>query len=187
MDAVPEVRTERLLRGWRESDKPPFAKLNADPEVMRWFPGTLTRDESDGMVDRNVAYWASHDHGLWAVEPLDGDHAGVCIDFIGLMMPPFDAHFTPAVEVGWRLTRGVWGRGYAPEGARAALAYGFETLDLDEIVSMTAVGNDKSRRVMEKIGMTRDPGDDFDHPRVAVGSPIRRHVLYRLRRDDWRV
>jgi RimJ/RimL family protein N-acetyltransferase len=181
--AGPVLHTERLLlRRWREEDREPFAALNTDPEVMAHFPAHLTRDESDRTVDRIEAEFERRGFGLWAVEVVGGDTA--CIGFIGLWVPPFEAHFTPAVEVGWRLARRHWGLGYAPEGAAAALDHGFAVLGLDEIVSMTTVGNAKSRRVMEKLGMTRDQGDDFDHPAVPEG-PHRRHVLYRMPRRRW--
>jgi RimJ/RimL family protein N-acetyltransferase len=175
-----ELRTERLLlRGWRASDRAPYAALNADPLVMEHFPAPLTRAESDAHVDRMVAALDAQGWGLWAVEvPGEADFIG----FIGLAVPGFEAPFTPCVEVGWRLVRSAWGQGYAPEGARAALAFAFDDLGLDEVLSFTAVGNAKSRRVMEKIGMTHDPAEDFDHPNVPDGSPIRRHVLYRIRR-----
>lgn len=177
---VTELRTERLLlRGWRASDRAPYAALNADPLVMEHFPAPLTRAESDAHVDRMVAALDAQGWGLWAVEvPGEADFIG----FIGLAVPGFEAPFTPCVEVGWRLARSAWGRGYAPEGALAALAFAFDELGLDEVLSFTAVGNAKSRRVMEKIGMTHDPAEDFDHPNVPDGSPIRRHVLYRIRR-----
>ena len=177
---VTELRTERLLlRAWRDSDRAPYAALNADPVVMEHFPAPLTREESDAHVDRMVAALDEQGWGLWAVEvPGEADFVG----FIGLSVPGFQAHFTPCVEVGWRLARSAWGEGYAPEGARAALAFAFGELGLDEVVSFTSVGNAKSRRVMEKIGMTHDPAEDFDHPNVPADSPIRRHVLYRIRR-----
>lgn len=177
---VTELRTDRLwLRAWRGSDRAPYAALNADPEVMEHFPAPLSRAESDAHVDRMIAALDEQGWGLWAVEvPGEADFIG----FIGLNVPRFDAPFTPCVEVGWRLARSAWGRGYAPEGARAALTFAFDELGLDEVLSFTSVGNAKSRRVMEKLGMTHDPADDFDHPGVPEGSPIRRHVLYRARR-----
>lgn len=175
-----ELRTERLLlRSWRHSDRAPYAALNADPEVMEHFPAPLTREQSDAHVDRMSAALDAQGWGLWAVEVPD---EAAFIGFIGLAVPGFEAHFTPCVEVGWRLARSAWGRGYAPEGARAALALAFDELGLDEVVSFTSVGNTKSRRVMEKIGMTHDSTEDFDHPNVPADSPVRRHVLYRIRK-----
>lgn len=175
------METERLiLRRWRDSDRAPFARLNADPRVMEFFPGTLTFAESDAVANRIQAHFDLHDFGLWAVEvPGVTPFAG----FVGLMVPAFEAHFTPCVEMGWRLAAEHWGHGYATEGARAALAFGFDTLGLAEIVSMTVAGNRRSWHVMEKLGMTRDAGDDFDHPLVAEGHPLRRHMLYRIRRQ----
>ncbi len=183
MDAA-ELRTERLLlRRWRPSDRDPFAALNADPVVMEHFPAPLTRYQSDALVDRIEAAFAEHGWGLWAAEvPGVAD----CIGFIGLSIPRFEAPFTPCVEVGWRLAKEHWGQGYAPEGARAALQLGFDHIGLDEVLSFTTVANAKSRRVMEKIGMTHDPMDDFDHPNVPVDSPVHRHVLYRISASDWR-
>ena len=174
-----ERRTERLiLRAWRPGDREPFAALNADPIAMEHFPSTMTRAESDAFADRIDAELRERGWGLWAVEvPGVADFIG----FVGLHDARFEAHFTPAIEVGWRLTRAHWGRGYATEAAREALAVGFGELGLDEIVSFTATSNRRSRAVMERLGMTRDPADDFDHPGVPAGSPLRRHVLYRLR------
>lgn len=181
---MPELRTERLvLRGWRDSDRAPFAAMNADPVVMEHFPSTLTRTQSDDMVDRLLQRWDRGRPSLWAVEvPGEAEFIG----FVGLLEPSFDEHFTPCVEVGWRLDARYWGRGYAPEGARAALAYGFDDLGLDEIVSFTIEANANSRRVMEKLGLRHDTADDFDHPNVAVGDPCRRHVLYRMSAEEWR-
>jgi RimJ/RimL family protein N-acetyltransferase len=178
---VTELFTPRLkLRQWRDSDYEPFAALNADEEVMRYFPAPMTREESDALAGRARAHVADHGWGLWAVERLDN---GAFIGFVGLARPSFEAHFTPAVEVGWRLARTQWGHGYATEAARAAVEFGFDALRLDEIVSFTAAINLPSRRVMERLGMGHDPADDFDHPRVADG-PLRRHVLYRLKRPN---
>ncbi|MFF0248751.1 GNAT family N-acetyltransferase [Streptosporangium sandarakinum] len=175
------METERLvMRRWRETDLEPFAELNADPEVMRHFPAPLTREESDAMVGRIEAAFDEHGYGLWALEVRA---TGEFIGFTGLAWQRFEAHFTPALEVGWRLSRRAWGHGYATEAARAALEYGFGPAGRREIVSMTAVGNLRSRAVMERLGMRRDPADDFDHPRVPAGSPLRRHVLYRIGRD----
>lgn len=175
-----EIRTPRLLmRGWRESDLAPYAALNADPEVTRYLAGPLTREQSDAMVERIERGFAEHGFGLWAVEIVA---TGEFVGFTGLSVPGFEAHFTPAVEVGWRLARAAWGNGYATEAARAAVAYGFGEAGLDEIVSFTTAANRASRAVMQRLGMTRDPADDFDHPRLAPDHPLRPHVLYRLRR-----
>lgn len=174
-----ELRTERLLlRGWRDADFDPFAALNGDPETMRFFPAPLTREESDALAARARRQIETEGWGLWAVE-VPGKSAFV--GFVGLAIPSFEAHFTPAVEVGWRLAREHWGKGYATEAARAAVAYGFGELGLGEIVSFTSRLNEPSIRVMERIGMTRDPAEDFDHPRVPAEHPLRPHVLYRLR------
>ncbi|HET9124354.1 MAG TPA: GNAT family N-acetyltransferase [Solirubrobacteraceae bacterium] len=178
-----ELRTDRLLlRRWRAEDREPFAALNADPEVMRHFPAPLDRAHSDALAARAEAQITERGWGLWAVEVAEaggGAPSAPFAGFIGLGIPSFEAHFTPVVEVGWRLARRFWGRGYATEGARAALAFAFDTLRLAEVVSFTAVGNERSRRVMERLGMTRDPEEDFDHPWLP-GSTIERHVLYRL-------
>jgi ribosomal-protein-alanine N-acetyltransferase len=159
------IETPRLiLRPWRESDREPFARMNADPRVMEFFPACLSRVESDALFDRARL-------SVLAAELRD---TGEFIGFIGLSVPTFEAHFTPCVEIGWRLAAEHWGRGLASEGARAVLATA-----TGPIVSFTSVQNVRSRRVMEKIGLTRDPADDFDHPRLPAGHPLRRHVLYR--------
>ncbi len=171
------IETERLLlRRWRDSDREPFAALNADPLVMEHFPAALSREESDALVDRIEAGFERNGFGLWAVEA-----SGAFIGFTGLSVPGFTACFTPCVEVGWRLARTAWGHGYATEAARAVLDHGFGELRLAEIVSFTAVGNLRSRAVMRRLGMTHDPADDFDHPSLPEASPLKRHVLYRVR------
>ncbi len=179
-----ELRTERLLlRRWRAEDRAPFAAMNADPRVMEHFPALLSREESDARVGRIEAHFAEHGFGLWATEIVDvTPFAG----FIGLSVPRFAAPFTPCVEIGWRLAADHWGHGYATEGARAALVFGWESLGLAEIVSFTVPGNLRSRRVMEKLGMTHDPRDDFDHPLLPEGHALRRHVLYRMARPPGR-
>jgi ribosomal-protein-alanine N-acetyltransferase len=181
---VPELATERLLlRSWREQDLEPFAALNADPVVMRCFPSTLTRAQSDAFVrDRAIPSFADGGFGPWAVERTDtGDFVG----FVGLMRVNFEAAFTPAVEVGWRLARTHWGQGFAPEAARAGLRFGFHHAGLTEVVSFTSPLNRRSEAVMRRLGMRHDPLGDFDHPRLEPGSPLRRHVLYRLARADF--
>jgi RimJ/RimL family protein N-acetyltransferase len=172
------IETERLrLREWRDEDREPFARMNADPRVMEFFPATLTATETDAMLERVRAHLARHGFGWWVAELKE---TGAFIGFIGLAVPYFEAHFTPCVEIGWRLAAEYWGRGLATEGARKALRYGFEELGLQEIVSFTTAGNMRSRRVMEKLGMSRNPADDFDHPRIDEGHPLRWHVLYRI-------
>jgi RimJ/RimL family protein N-acetyltransferase len=175
------LRTRRLtLRRWRDSDRAPFAAMNADPEVMEHFPAALTREESDTMIERIESGFAAHGFGLWAVEVAA---SGEFVGFTGLSVPGFGAHFTPAVEVGWRLIRPAWGHGYASEAARRALAVGFDDFGLPEVVSFTAVPNVRSQAVMRRIGMTHDPADDFDHPSLP-GHRLQRHVLYRIRPRD---
>ncbi|MBL8851474.1 MAG: GNAT family N-acetyltransferase [Planctomycetaceae bacterium] len=178
MSAAETIVTERLLlRRWQPDDRAPFAALNADPVVREFLPGCLTRAESDAAVDRIEEHFAEHGFGLWALEaPGVTPFAG----FVGLNVPRFEAHFTPCVEIGWRLAAECWGRGYATEAARACLRYGFEQLGRAEIFSFTVPGNVRSRRVMKKIGMTHDPADDFEHPTLPVGHPLRPHVLYRI-------
>ena len=174
-----ELRTNRLvLRRWREADREPFAALNADPRVMEHFPALLTPQETDAMIARMEAHFDKHGFGLWAVE-VPGSAAFV--GFVGLSVPQYQTHFTPCVEIGWRLAAEHWGRGYATEAARAAVTFGFESLGLAEIVSFTATQNLRSRRVMEKIGMFYDLAGDFDHPLLPPGHRLCRHVLYRLR------
>jgi RimJ/RimL family protein N-acetyltransferase len=177
---IARLETERLiLRPWRPEDREPFARMNADPAVMEFFPACLSRAESDQGVDRIEKHFRERSFGLFAAE-LRRD--GAFIGFIGLNVPRFVAHFTPCVEIGWRLTAAHWGQGLATEGACAAMRCGFESLALDEIVAFTVPGNARSRRVMEKLGMTHDPADDFDHPGLPEGHPMRRHVLYRIKR-----
>lgn len=174
----PALRTDRLLlRRWREDDLAPFAALNADPEVMAYFPAPLERDQSDALARWIESQFDVVGFGLWAVEvPGRAPFLG----FVGLKRVQFEAHFTPAIEVAWRLARQYWGNGYATEAARAAVAFGFRELRLREIVSFTTATNLRSRSVMERLGMTHDPADDFDHPRLDSGGPRRRNVLYRL-------
>jgi ribosomal-protein-alanine N-acetyltransferase len=170
------IHTERLvLRQWRDEDRETFAALNADPIVMEHFPEKLSREQSDAFADRIEAGFAERGWGLWALEA-----GGEFIGYTGLQPVSFETHFTPAVEIGWRLARGAWGRGYASEAARAAAVFAFAELELDELVSFTVPENSRSRAVMERIGMTHDPADDFDHPKLPDGHPLQRHVLYRL-------
>ncbi|WP_427889033.1 GNAT family N-acetyltransferase [Kribbella sp. GL6] len=178
-----ELTTDRLLlRNWRDSDRDPYAELNADPAVMEHFPAPQTRAQSDGLIDRNRPLIEERGWGLWALEVKE---TGEFIGFTGLSVPSFDAHFMPAVEIGWRLSKGAWGNGYASEAARAALAHGFGPGGLDEIVSFTATTNVPSQRVMQRIGMVHDEAGDFDHPRIEDGHRLKRHVFYRIDRARW--
>ena len=177
-----ELETPRLrMRRWRESDREPFAALNSDPAVMEHFPAPVERHASDASIDAFEAQFAERGWSNWAVEVRDtGDFAG----FVGLGIPRRVLPFSPCVEIGWRLARAYWGKGYATEAARASLQMGFETLALPEIVAFTAIGNRRSRAVMERIGML-DAHQDFEHPGVPEGHPLRKHCLYRMRREDW--
>jgi RimJ/RimL family protein N-acetyltransferase len=177
-----ELDTERLrLRRWRDADRAPFAAMSVDPEVMEFFASLLTRAESDALIDEWQAELATRGWSHWAVELRESERF---IGFIGLSVPRWPLPFSPCVEIGWRLARPYWGQGLASEGARAALRVGFERIGLPEIVSFTAVVNVRSRAVMERIGL-RDANQDFDHPGVPEGHPVRRHCLYRLTRSEW--
>lgn len=172
------IRTERLiLRQWRKEDLKPFAALNADPRVMECFFAMKSREESDQMVKRMAEYIEIKGWSFWAVSTID---ANAFIGMIGLENIQMEFPFAPAVEIGWRLAYEHWGKGYATEGAKACLKYGFEKLKLKEIVAFTTAGNTRSRNVMEKIGMHRNPKDDFDHPHIPANHPLVRHVLYRI-------
>jgi RimJ/RimL family protein N-acetyltransferase len=173
------IITPRLvLRRWRESDREPFRRLNADPVAMEHFPQLHTPEESDASFERIQQHFAEKGFGFWAVE-IPGVTAWA--GFIGLSTPRFEAAFTPCIEIGWRMAPEFWGKGYATEGATAAMEFGFETLHLPEIVSYTSPWNLRSIRVMERLGMTRNPDEDFDHPMVPAGHRLVRHVLYRKR------
>jgi ribosomal-protein-alanine N-acetyltransferase len=177
-----ELETGRLiLRQWRDGDADALAAMNADPEVMRYFPRTLDRAGSDAMLGRVHEKWRRNGYSFAAVEVKGGGFIG----FAGLNLSDFPAHLAPCVEVGWRLARHAWGRGYATEAARVCLAHGFGAMGLAEVVAFAVGTNRRSRALMERLGMTYDPGDDFDDPDVAVDSPLRPLVLYRLRREDW--
>ena len=177
------LKTERLiLRQWNEADREPFARMGADPRVMEFLGETLSREQSDEMADRIDAHFRRCGFGLWATELAE---SGEFIGFIGLAVPTFDAAFTPCVEIGWRLAAEYWNAGLATEGARESVRYAFEELGLPELVSFTAIRNERSRRVMAKLGMTHDATENFDHPRLSAGDPLRRHVLYRLTREKW--
>ncbi len=183
MAAGPELRTPRLLlRRWRPSDREPFARINSDPVVMEHFPGLQSAQVSDEMVDHFEQAFERHGFGPWVVEvPGEMQFAG----FVGLMPVGPDIPFAPAIEVGWRLTPAAWGRGIAHEAAVAALGFGFGRAGLEEIVAMTTVGNERSRRLMERLGMTYDAAADFMHPRIAPQDRTAPHVLYRLAAARW--
>jgi ribosomal-protein-alanine N-acetyltransferase len=178
-----ELETARLqLRRWRASDIEPFAAINADPRVMKHFPAPLSRAESEFMLEQIEDGFARDGFGLWALEEIEN---GTLLGLTGLSPVHFAAHFTPAVEVGWRLAVAAWGQGYATEAAHAALEFGFAQAGLDEIVSFTTTGNKRSIAVMRRIGMHSDASDDFDHPMIEREHTLCRHVLYRLRADEY--
>ncbi|VVE49226.1 GNAT family N-acetyltransferase [Pandoraea iniqua] len=184
-DTTPVTLTtaRTLLRPWRTDDLAAFAALNADREVMRHFPTTLDRAQSDAVAQRLRNHMETHGFGPWALEiPGVTPFAG----FVGLMRVGFDAPFVPAVEIGWRLARPWWSNGYASEAARAAAHFAFDVLQLDELVSFTVPANVRSRAVMARIGMRHCPDEDFLHPLIPPGHRLRRHVLYRLNADELR-
>ena len=191
MQAITLTTPRLLLRPWRDDDVAAFADMFDDPAVMEFLMPARGRmsasaDADRPMIDATVgrirAHFDRHGYGWWAAEFKE---TGAFIGFIGLVHIPFEAHFTPAVEVGWRLASAYWGQGYATEGARASLEAAFTRLGLADIVSITVPANTRSRRVMERIGMMRDPGGDFDHPSLGPGDPLRRHVLYRITKAQW--
>lgn len=176
------LQTDRLrLRQWLPSDREPFARMNADKDVMRYFEKTRTRQESDDTIERLESHISQYGFGFWAAELRS---SGVFVGFVGMQHVPADMPFAPAVEIGWRLDKAYWGQGLAPEAARACLAYAFSRLQLEEVVSFTATSNMPSWRVMEKIGMKHDKMRDFDHPAVSDGSNLKRHVFYCLKSTD---
>jgi RimJ/RimL family protein N-acetyltransferase len=183
MNPTSTLEDNRLrLRPWRADDRKEFAKMNADPRVMEFFPKLLSESESNHMVDRIEKHFSENSFGLWAVEVVGG---APFIGFTGLSWARFDAPFTPAVEIGWRLACDYWGNGYATHAARIALQHGFAILQLAEIVSFTAKANLRSQAVMSRIGMQRDYAGDFNHPSIADGHPIQAHLLYRLNAIGW--
>ena len=171
--------TRLILRPWHDADIVPFVAINQDAAVMRWIGDALTVAQTEAWVGRMRTMWQEHGLGLFAAELRD---APGCIGYIGLSIPRFTAHFTPCVEIGWRLASAVWGRGLASEGATAVLEWAHTDRQLPEVVSFTTRGNVASQRVMQKIGMHHDPADDFDHPMLSADHPLRPHVLYRAKR-----
>jgi RimJ/RimL family protein N-acetyltransferase len=177
------IETRRLrLREWKKGDLAAFADLNAHPEVMTHFPSTLDRQQSDALVGRFSEHLNRHGYGFWAVEIREG---APFVGFLGLSNVSFEAHFTPSVEIGWRLAREAWGKGYAQEAARAVLRHAFDVLKLREVVSSTVPANIRSFTLMERIGMKRNASDDFEHPNLPRGHPLRHHILYRLDARQW--
>lgn len=182
MTPILQLESARLLlRQWRDDDLPPFAEMCADPQVMRYFPETLSRLQSAAVIGRIRGHFVENGFGLWALQRKD---SGEFIGFTGLSRVGFEAPFTPAVEIGWRLGRQHWGLGFASEAAWTALRCGFGQLDLDQLVAFTATRNLPSEKVMQAIGMQRDP-ELFEHPGLAPGHPLRSHVLYRMSRVQW--
>lgn len=173
-----DLETRRLiLRKWKVTDVEPFAKINADPRVMEFFPKTLNHLESNQFIEQIERHFRQFGFGLYATELKDNHQF---IGYVGLAVPRFESPFMPCIEIGWRLNSEFWNKGYATEAATKILEFGFQNLKLNEIISFTSIANLASRRVMEKIGMTHNPNDDFDHPSLPTKSPLRRHVFYRI-------
>lgn len=173
-------KSDRLgFRNWEEGDLTPFAEMNADPEVMTFFPNCLTRDQTAEMIARLKTGYAENGYTFFAVDELESQDF---IGFIGLIQPNFEAFFTPCVEIGWRLKKSVWNKGYATEGANACLTYGFKTFGFSEIIAITAVVNKKSERIMQKVGMTYI--GIFEHPQLALGHELRSHLVYKIERNQ---
>ena len=177
-----ELKTERLLlRQWRSEDYTAFSKMNEEPDVMEFYPATLTQKESDAMADKIKNLIEKNGWGFWAVELIDESQF---IGFVGLYEPAYILPVTPCVEIGWRLDKNYWGKGYATEAAMAALNFGFSELDLKEIFSFTSINNFKSRAVMERLNMY-NTNQNFEHPIIPENNPLREHVLYKIDKDDW--
>lgn len=180
---IPTLSTERLcLRPWQQGDLQAFAALNADPAVMRHFPACMSRDDSDALAARIHAHFAEHGFGQWIVERRsDGAFLGV----LGMQQVGFEAAFTPAVEIAWRLNQAFWRQGYALEAARAVLEYAFAHLCLTELVAFTVPANLPSQGLMRRLGMCHDAAAGFEHPHLPEGHPLRPHLLFRIRREQW--
>jgi RimJ/RimL family protein N-acetyltransferase len=177
-----KLETERLiLRNWIDEDHAPFAALNADPDVMEFFPSTLTKDQSNSMVDRVRGLIDEKGYGFWACEE---KLSGQFIGFVGLNNPEYELPFNPCLEIGWRLAKPYWGKGYASEAAKTALQYAFQTLDAAEVVSFTAVINERSSAVMKRLGFLNS-NENFKHSALADGHPLQEHVLYKMQRSDF--
>ena len=177
------IETGRLiLRTWRKEDTDHCFQINQDPKVMEYFPGLQDLETTKIFITKVNNHFDKHGYSLYATARKDTNEF---IGFIGLLVADFEAHFTPATEIGWRLSSKHWGKGFATEGAKAVLDYAFKELEIPEIVSFTAEGNAKSIKVMQKIGLQHNAGNDFDHPKLDDASPLKRHVLYRLTREDY--
>ena len=177
------LETERLiLRTWVDEDLESMFAINQDTKVMEYFPGLQDLQMTKNFIDKVNAHFENHGYSLYAAIRKDTNEF---IGFIGLLIADFESHFTPATEIGWRLSSSHWGKGFATEGAKAVLDYAFRVLKIPEIVSFTAAGNAKSIRVMQKIGLQHNEADDFDHPKLDDTSPLKRHVLYRLSREQY--
>jgi len=177
------IETERLiLRTWKKEDTDPYFQINQDPKVIEYFPGLQDRETTKNFITKVNNHFDKHGYSLYATVRKDTNEF---IGFIGLLIADFEAHFTQATEIGWRLSSKRWGKGFATEGAKAVLDYAFKELEIPEIVSFTAEGNAKSIKVMQKIGLQHNAGNDFDHPKLDDASPLKRHVLYRLTREDY--
>ena len=176
------IQTQRLiLRQWRDQDRQPFAAMNADPQVMKYFPSTLTKEQSDALIDRFIEDIESSGWGFWAAQRIDSGHF---IGFIGINYSADGLPFAPCVDIGWRLAQAHWGLGFATEGAKAAMDYAFNAINLSKVVSMTPVNNKASERVMKKIGMQKQQFT-FMHPKLADGHPLQEHLLYSVTNDQW--
>jgi len=180
---APAFETQRLrLRTWQSGDRPAFVEMNQDPKVMRHFPGPYSTERSNSLVDKFMEHHEKHGFTVWALERKD---TGQFIGFTGIVWIPYELPFTPAVEIAWRLVSEHWGLGFATEAAHKSLDLAFNQFGIKEVVAMTTPGNTASLRVMQKLGMSHTPNDDFDHPNVPEDSRLRRHVLYRLRKQDF--
>jgi len=173
------ITTARLvLREWRDDDADPLARLHESAEMMRYLGGPMSRAACDEMLTRLRTHWETRGFGAWAVE-----HEGRLAGMVGIIVPRWESRFMPCVEILWRLDPALWGRGLVTEAARASLRDGFEEHGFDEVLAFTVPKNERSWRVMERLGMTRNPDDDFDHPLVPDGDPQRRHICYRIKRS----
>lgn len=183
VNLLPVLHTQRLiLRPWYPADLVEFAKINADPKVMEFYERTLTQTESDALAEKIQREFAERGYGFWAVEV---PHVAPFIGYIGLNYWNLEMPFAPCIDVGWRVSSHYWGQGYATEGAKAAIRYGFEHFSFAEIVSMATANNLRSHRVMQRLGMITDPLEDFHHPKLPQDHPLSKRVLYRLSYQQW--